>query len=194
MEFRLLYEGPLPADGKSSKREAKHQIRRKIHPQLQILWDLEPLKYYKAKPRPDHPNNYPPPKYVKNPHRVGNFNFIPLITEDLNLVVEINILLLRPEPAGLLIANGGDIDNRLKVLFDSLRMPTGSSELPGETKPDKNEDPFYCLVEDDKLITNVSVVSDRLLKEVKDPLTVSLFIYVRVKGTMLTGRNIALIG
>jgi hypothetical protein len=35
--------------------------------------------------------------------------------------------------------------------------------------PAKNEDPFYVLVEDDKLITHVSVTSDMLLEEVRKP-------------------------
>lgn len=194
MEFRLLYKGGLSAGGKGGKRDEKHNIRKNFHPQLRVLWDQEPLKYYKAKPRHAHPNNYPPPKYVKTPHKVGSFNFIPLVTGDLNLIVEVNVLLLRPEPPGLLVANGGDIDNRLKILFDSMRMPTGLHELPDGILPDQDENPFYCLVEDDKLITTVSVVSDRLLEDVKDPFMVNLIVHVRVKGTMLTGHNIALIG
>jgi hypothetical protein len=60
-----------------------------------------------------------------------------------------------------LIGEGGDLDNRLKVLFDGLRMPTrgemaGAEDLPGE--------PLYCLLEEDGLISALSVRTDRLLQ------------------------------
>jgi hypothetical protein len=74
----------------------------------------------------------------------------------------LDILFLRRHDAGSLIANGGDIDNRIKVLFDGLRMPGNDAELGGLLiEPD--EDPFFCLLEDDALITRVSVETDRLL-------------------------------
>src|ERR1017187_1955041 len=53
------------------------------------------------------------------------------------------------------------IDNRIKVLFDGLRMPKASNEIDGA--PQEGEDPFYCLLEDDSLITRVNVTTDRLL-------------------------------
>src|SRR5439155_16785100 len=75
------------------------------------------------------------------------------------------ILLLRRDMPGNLIANGGDIDNRLKVLFDGLRLTRNREELGGAT-PQADEDPFYCLLEDDKLITEVRITTDRLLRPV----------------------------
>ncbi len=57
----------------------------------------------------------------------------------------------------------GDIDNRLKTLFDSLRMPSPSQEC-GQESPGEAEDPFYVLLEDDETIANVSVTTDRLLQ------------------------------
>jgi len=74
----------------------------------------------------------------------------------------LEILFLRRDNPGYLIASGGDIDNRIKVLFDGLRMPNTVAELGGiPLEPD--EDPFFCLLEDDNLITSVSVTTDRLL-------------------------------
>jgi hypothetical protein len=61
-----------------------------------------------------------------------------------------------------LVRNGGDIDNRVKVLFDGLRMPKSAAEIGGFA-PEPDEDPFFCLLEDDSLITEVSVTTDRLL-------------------------------
>jgi hypothetical protein len=71
------------------------------------------------------------------------------------------ILFLRPGDPGSLIGQGGDLDNRLKVLFDGLRMPT-QGEMVGDE--DIQEEPLYCLLEDDGLISALSVRTDRLLQ------------------------------
>jgi hypothetical protein len=70
---------------------------------------------------------------------------------------------LRRDHPGNLIRHGGDIDNRIKVLFDGLRIPQECSELPDDAKPESEDDPFFCLLEDDELITEVKVTTDRLL-------------------------------
>ena len=58
----------------------------------------------------------------------------------------------------------GDIDNRLKTIFDALRMPASKDELGGYETPEEGETPFYCLLTDDKLISRVSVETDTLLQ------------------------------
>ncbi len=189
MEFRLVYQGPLKTGGKDNK----HEIRCKFHPQLRKLWEQPPLQYY-VPTLPMPPQMYPPPKYVLEPHVVGDFKFRPLVTAGLNLIAQLDILLLRPEPPGALIVQGGDIDNRLKTLFDALRMPKEAKELPGSARPGAGETPFFCLLEDDALVTAVSVDTDKLLEETQSADWVHLFIRVRVRGTTLTGHNIALIG
>lgn len=55
-----------------------------------------------------------------------------------------------------------DLDNRLKVLFDALRMPQNPNELTGEDFQ-QDEDPMFVLLQDDSLITSVSVETDELL-------------------------------
>jgi hypothetical protein len=37
-------------------------------------------------------------------------------------VAEIGLTFLCPEPAGQIVAQGGDIDNRIKTLLDSLKI------------------------------------------------------------------------
>lgn len=67
-------------------------------------------------------------------------------------------------PGVPLIHSGGDIDNRLKVLLDALRIPAECSEIPDGTKKEADEDPyFFCLLEDDVLITDLAVTTDTLL-------------------------------
>jgi hypothetical protein len=63
---------------------------------------------------------------------------------------------------GKIIVAGGDIDNRIKVLFDAFRMPQECCEI-GNNTPELDEEPFYVLLQDDKLITKISVTTDRLL-------------------------------
>ncbi len=52
------------------------------------------------------------------------------------------------------------MDNRIKTLFDGLKMPREAQDLGPYLTPAVGEDPFYCLVEDDRLITSVSVETD----------------------------------
>ena len=56
----------------------------------------------------------------------------------------------------LFITNkAGDLDNRLKVLFDALRIPRGRVAIfPGGDSPKTTEMPLCCLLEND-LITAI---------------------------------------
>jgi hypothetical protein len=64
---------------------------------------------------------------------------------------------------GHLLIPGGDIDNRLKTLLDALRVPHSKDEVIGS--PEAHEEPyFFCLLEDDALVTRISVTTDRFLK------------------------------
>ena len=79
-------------------------------------------------------------------------------------VANISITLLRPEPPGNIVVEGGDIDNRLKTIFDALRVPKLHEIPSGETDAiARMRPPFHCLLEDDKLITSVSVKTAQLL-------------------------------
>jgi hypothetical protein len=88
---------------------------------------------------------------------VGNFSFVPLITETLQHVAVLNITLLGPSEPGAVITLGGGLDNRLKTLFDALPAPSNQQELPRGGSREADENPFYCLLEDDKLITGLSI-------------------------------------
>jgi len=75
----------------------------------------------------------------------------------------LDILFLRRDSPGGLIEHGGDIDGRIKVLFDGLRMPASTPEEMPEDAPHEGEDPFFCLLEDDRYIDEVKITTDRLL-------------------------------
>ena len=55
------------------------------------------------------------------------------------------------------VVTSGDIDGRIKTLIDGLRIP-----LSGEDVKDIGENPPYCLMSSDDLITEVRVTGDFL--------------------------------
>ncbi|MFQ5914763.1 MAG: hypothetical protein ACE5JS_16470 [Nitrospinota bacterium] len=185
MEFRLVYRGPLKANGSV---DDKQKLRRAFHGQLRELWNQLPLKeiteFLKAKPAA---------RKISLIHPIDTFQFAPLVSARINLICGLNILFLRPGEPGSLIQHGGDIDNRLKTLLDGLRMPKDSRELPSGDHPLPDEDPFFCLLEDDALVTNVSVTTDPLLEQAQ-PTEVVLVVQVSVRATRVSNDNIGLIG
>jgi hypothetical protein len=64
----------------------------------------------------------------------------------LSLACGLDILFLRRDMPGVpLIHSGGDIDNRLKTLFDALKIPESCAEIENYTK-EADEDPFFVLL------------------------------------------------
>lgn len=178
MEFRLTYEGLLLGASRSDTRaKHKHEIRKAFHPQLKRLWHVTPqLVGMRVPPTELIEVNYHQKKSQSRVEALADrfanvgYNFVPLVTKDLEVsFCGIDILMLRTDPPGSLIQSG-DIDNRLKTIFDALRMPIDKNEMGGYTSPDVNEQPFYCLLEDDRLITKATVETDVLLQGVHSPL------------------------
>jgi hypothetical protein len=162
MEFRLIYEGPLPSNGKP---KIKHMIRKVFHKQLAELWQKNrtlQLAKERVSLEPDGVGTFLN-KLARRFDR-GGFRFVPLINDMFGMVCELDILFLRRDNPGNLIILG-DIDNRIKTLFDALRVPSNESEVVDSPEP--NEEPFFCLLEDDALITRVNVTTDRLLTPLK---------------------------
>lgn len=89
--------------------------------------------------------------------------------------------------AGQLVNHGGDLDNRIKTLLDALRKPS-QTELPADDLPTPHELPFYCLLQDDALITTLSVTTDRLLAPAP-PNDVELIILVDAHATRKSMSN-----
>ena len=173
MEFRLVYAGRLPAASQSDTRRAdKNRIRRELAKQLRELWVTHP----RLRDRMTNTVEWEPSQYGTNPDpsrqwtfaerrsrrfcRGGRY-FCPLIANDSGGACGLDILFLRRDHPGNIIRSGGDVDNRIKVLFDALRMPATDDEIDGNLESD--DDPFFCLLEDDRLITDVRVTTDRLL-------------------------------
>jgi len=165
MEFYLRYEGRLKSKGSSTIGE-KHAIRKHFHPQLKRLWEYSPLR--------EATEFLNPSSRLCVIEKIGGVDFVPLVTSKLQLRCELDILMLQPQPITKVIY-GGDIDNRLKTLFDALAMPN-EAQLPSDTAA---SEPIYCLLQDDSLVTSVQVRSDKLL-DGRNPNQVFLCIRVSV--------------
>jgi len=179
VEFRLLYWGQVLASSNAKRRSAeKHAMRKAFHPQLKRLWTSRRILLEQARNfgmTGEVISNGPDPvvprtgsweglgfEKMANEWPFNSFRFIPLVTEKHCVRCSIEILFLRHEDTGNLVFQGGDIDGRIKTVFDSLRMPAvgelGRDDLPGD-----GEDPFFVLLEDDKLISQVAVSTEQLL-------------------------------
>lgn len=214
MRFRLTYEGLLYAtQGESrgqqpvKRADHKHEIRRHFHHQLKQLWKDDPfLSSARISPyvnmKDSHIENgvrilpdgvYPLLEVVSTQYQNFGYSFVPLVNKYHRLVCSLNILFLRRDPPGGAI-NAGDIDNRIKTLIDTLRCPQTPEELKGNEKPGPDEQPFFCLLEDDKLVTHFSVETDRLLDPASDgDHDVRLVITIDVKPYFTTLDNVGYI-
>lgn len=102
--------------------------------------------------------------------RLGRYDmfghrFVPLVDEDTTVMCELKVLLLRSDAPGAVVKSG-DIDNRLKTIFDALRLPHNRDEVGGE---EGSGEPFFCLLRDDALIERLELRVDALLQPVSMP-------------------------
>ena len=191
VRFRLTYEGELRAtqgEPRNGQRVplAKHKqcLRKVFHGQLKRLWEtskflkearvtkdelhIRPSQitgalgvgYTGVMPR----QGKPLAEYIaEDTPRLFDYRFVPLVREEFSLLCNLDILFLRRDhPLGVLNL-AGDLDNRIKTLIDGLRIPKSGNELAGNEKPAEGEDPFFCLLEDDDLVTGLTVQADMLL-------------------------------
>ena len=92
------------------------------------------------------------------PIKVGVREFFPLVRKSFALTCGLKVLFLRKEDPGR-VYQGGDMDNRLKTLFDALSIPNDQQLVDDPTL----ENPIYCLLEDDALISGCEIETRRLL-------------------------------
>jgi hypothetical protein len=155
MRFALFYDGSLSSNG---SRDEKHQIRLALHAQLEKLWQRPPLSQFPptAKGAP----SFGLSSGLAHIMPVGAYEFVPLVISGIQTVLDIELTFLREGAPGQVVYQGGDMDNRLKTLFDALHVPQ-ANQLPGQmaTTPGR----VFCLAEDDGLIANLRVRTHELL-------------------------------
>ena len=219
MRFTLIYDGDLPASGNSSKASYSSTIRNAFHDQLADLWKRDIILRTLARTARTHPHQYfgfyggkieyqshglpsyddPIPPVADGqvdycaPLSVANVgNFIPLVRNSLYLACDLDILFLRHDDDLRVLKRGGDLDNRIKTLFDALKMPQQIEELGG-TVP--TADPLYIVLEDDALIHSFSIKTGKLLgQSVKKKHAVRLTIDVTIKVLRVFAQNQCLVG
>jgi hypothetical protein len=146
--------------GQHAKAVAKWEIREALRPQIERFWKQSPQVVTKLVEQPSVKDFY----Y----REVEGIKFIALITEKLQLVAEIDVLLLRKSPRGSVVGNSGDLDNQLKTLIDALRVPSNKQEIPDSKRHVWKGREFHTLLEDDRLITRLNVECDQYLEDVRD--------------------------
>jgi hypothetical protein len=155
LEFRLVYQGLLRSNGDSLE---KQSIRRYLHRQLYNVWRTKhPLKGREKTVTVGDQYRRWGIDDLANKYAIPGKRLLPIVSEELALTCELDILMLRRDLGALLTS--GDLDNRIKTLLDALRLPK-----PGENM-DGDEDPLYCLLEDDKLVSELRVIGDHLFAE-----------------------------
>lgn len=199
MEFRLLFEGLVRPTGNKGHPGDTHAIRKVFHPQLRHLWESRPslrqlAEHWSLKLPEAIPTGYSSIdeklrisygfKAMGNNWDRAGFSCIPLVARDLDATCSLDVLLLRPGPQMTRhILSQGDIDGQLKTIMDALRIPDSVQETANAT-PEADETPFFCLLEDDRLVSEVHVTTDELLslpgKPDVDPNDAHVVIRVRV--------------
>jgi len=170
VEFRLLYQGILTANGGVAD---KFAIGRQFHPQLRNLCSEQPLlrsqliAWGQVEAQQTLGDSFTGEdafsfgvKRLADTHLNG-FRFMPISRKEWHLRCSLDVLFLRREKPGKVFKRG-DIDNRFKTLFDALQMPIQGQDI-GRESPGPDEDPFFVLLQEDDLIADVSLTTDRLL-------------------------------
>lgn len=141
MKFTLTYRGELKSGGSSKERQ---RVRNSLSGQHERLWNNEAFQLGTSQLAGCE---------VRTFH---DRQFIPLVTRGSGLRVSLDVLLLQQTKGNSPLSDHGDIDNRLKTLFDGLRVPQHANEA-GEPEDYDFDGPVHCLVEDDSLIEKVSM-------------------------------------
>ena len=151
VRINLTYDGELlSANDKHSRLRNKNDIRYDLADQLWQIYcggDFSRFGF-------DHNT------ILQSGKNFRDIGFFPLLTRKMNAACILTIQLMRNDTPGAIV-HGGDIDNRLKTLFDALRLPENDNEVLAPKSPGLVDQDGVklccCLLEDDSLITDLTV-------------------------------------
>jgi hypothetical protein len=115
--------------------------------------------------------------------------FKPLVRGSFALHCGLRISFLRKEPPGR-VYQGGDLDGRIKTLLDALEMPQHVEQVLD--KSSTRLAPIYCLMEEDVLVSGLTVESERLLTDQNYPadyVRLNIEVDVRVRQAMIYNQS-----
>jgi hypothetical protein len=210
MRFRLTYHDDLKSSGNRSQPEAKWVIRNAIHSQLAELWTTHPAlsgvglttqvignAFISDSPligTADIDVTTPRTRVraeLAAPIERDGRSYIPLVRKSMELACGLDILFLRREEPGSIVSQSGDLDGRIKTLFDGLTIPQSGDLNAGAP----SAQPCYCLLENDSLVVDFAVRTDRLLSGIAaSKYEVMLVIDVVIRMMRITSHNIGFFG
>jgi hypothetical protein len=183
VELTLRYRGPLAAAGANSRVREKHEIRAELSRQLSAYWEQSKrLKELFAQAQTQsqslqiaelQKDQFVVPRPLKDVTKfwwrwpLSGYNFVPLVTQVQEVHVELKIRLYRKNQG--ILFQGGDLDNRLKTFFDALQVPKDSSQVPTgpeSSQPSEHWPTVFCLMDNDNLVTKLTIESFKLLTEI----------------------------
>jgi len=176
LQFTLTYDGPLKS-ANSTSAEDVYAIKRRFHRQMRRLWDTNAVlqNWRVSDDEYARQSGDTTPSFMRQPladdqrplwrdslaHtfvRANGWTFVPLVRAPLHLACAVEIDLLMNAQK-----NPPDLDNVQKTLFDALKMPDSERDKRFfATPPTPDEGPFFCLLEDDRLVTHVQSRFDDL--------------------------------
>lgn len=169
LRVSLEFAGIVPSGQKDNQQTgAKQTIRRDFSIQIAHLWQTDPMLHAALQ----HSGGYFADAQLQD-KKVANispweaFWRVPtcgylasaIVTRQNGLLCELDVELWRREAPGAILHSGGqtpDLDNRLKTLFDALRIPLCDSDVPGNMWGSGQEE-LDCLLEDDGLISKLTI-------------------------------------
>ncbi len=194
MEIMLTYHGPLPACQDEQKHtDQKQIIRWHFSQQLANKFQREPtLVQWAQQGMPEATivnGRVQLPIVDQHEHcfyEVQTCGFVgtAIVASHNGLGCQLDIEICRREKPGGVLAGGnkgGDIDNRLKPLLDALALPLRPNQVPASMHGNGRR--LYCLLEDDSLVSRLSIDIQRWDEEPKSPAEAD-HVYVRVKATI----------
>lgn len=175
MKFTLTYRGGLKSRGDKYERQ---RVRNYLSGQHERLWSHGAFQLGKSE--------------LAGPEvrSIHDRQFVPLVTRESGLRVALDVLLLQQSSGESPLGDHGDIDNRLKTLFDALRVPQHEGEA-GRPDGYDFDGPVYCLVEDDSLIEKVSLELERWLDPTAGSRDVLAVVRVTTRVQRVTYGNIS---
>ncbi|HEV8348219.1 MAG TPA: hypothetical protein VGQ16_16700 [Vicinamibacterales bacterium] len=166
MKLLLRYRDNLPASAGPAE---KMQLRFFLSRQLRRVWE----NYFEAK----HPlGQLPRAKPTKLPAANSlpyfmtvfddepSYRFVPLVTHGNKIRCRLSIRYGRWRTGGAAqLLDNGDIDARLKVLFDGLSIPQANQLNFSKVHLEHQTDTCFVLAEDDRLIESVEIGTFEIL-------------------------------